>query len=369
MPPPPVSEESSRTSLAASESVSPVVASPPADADFFVTRTVTPHVPPDNSARIEESSLSSFEVAPQQRSSRTLLIGVAAVVLLLVVGGGTALYLSMRSTPTDTPPQTNTGGQPGNTNGSGNAPPVDAVKTPAVLIPGGVFMMGRNDVSESSNDYNQFPAHSVSVKSFYLDKTEVTNAEYAEFVRATGHPAPSAPAAPYWTPWNGDNPPAGQEQWPVRNVSVANARAFAGWRSKRDNVTYRLPTEDEWEYAARNGGETTLYPWGNAWANDRASVNAGLPKPVGTYTSGATRAGALDMIGNVWEWTSSQASVYAGNKQLQLTADETGQVIMRGGSYRSQPSGDEAITAATRQWVSSDTKHPTIGFRLARDAP
>ena len=78
-----------------------------------------------------------------------------------------------------------------------------------------------------------------------MDRTEVSNTEYAEFVNETNHAAPGH--------WAGNKPPFGQELWPVVNVSFDDATAFAAWRSKRDGVTYRLPTEQEWEYAARNG--------------------------------------------------------------------------------------------------------------------
>jgi len=90
---------------------------------------------------------------------------------------------------------------------------------------------------------------------------------------------------------------------------VKDAEAFAAWRSKRDGVTYRLPTEEEWEFAARSGGEYKSFPWGNSWAANHAVVKEAAPQPVGSYPDGKNRWGVVDLIGNVWEWTSSKASI------------------------------------------------------------
>ena len=123
-----------------------------------------------------------------------------------------------------------------------------------VLIEGGTFKMGSDNAGDEAKG-----EHQVTVKSFYLDKYEVTNAEYAEFLKDTGRPAPKINdpelTVSYWKPWSGNNPPSGQERWPVCMVSAKEAEAFAQWLSKRDGVKYRLPTEEEWEFAARNGSK------------------------------------------------------------------------------------------------------------------
>jgi formylglycine-generating enzyme required for sulfatase activity len=239
--------------------------------------------------------------------------------------------------------------------------PVPPTMLNMVSIPGGTFMMGRNDVSLESSpfDLNQWPAHPVTVKDFYMDRTEVTNAEYAEFVRETKYHPPGG--------WSGDAPPAGQEQRPIRDVSFADAQAFAAWRSKRDNTAYRLPTEEEWEYAARNGDQATLYPWGNEWAEDRANVGTDAIKPVGSYPQGASRWGVLDLIGNVWEWTSSKPSNYPGNNSLKIDPNERDWLTVRGGSYVDIGRGELAITATRRRWIPPLTRNPRLGFRLVRD--
>ncbi|HEX8775305.1 MAG TPA: SUMF1/EgtB/PvdO family nonheme iron enzyme, partial [Pyrinomonadaceae bacterium] len=187
--------------------------------------------------------------------------------------------------------------------------------------------------------------------------TEVTNAEYAEFVNETKRTPPQH--------WPGGKVLSGQEQWPVNNVSIDDAKAFAAWRSKRDGVTYRLPTEEEWEYAARNGDQTNLYPWGNSWANDSAIVKMASPQEVGSRPGGKNRWGVVDLIGNVWEWTSSKASLYPGSTRTVAEQDKDS-YVMRGGSYASDPSGERAITATFRDWVPASTKHTTLGFRLVR---
>jgi len=206
------------------------------------------------------------------------------------------------------------------------------------------------------------------VKPFYIDKTEVTNAQYAECVQASVCPVPSNQEGKttYWEPWVGNKPPAGQEQWPVRNVSAADAEAYANWLSNRDKVKYRLPTEAEWEYVARDGASAKLYPWGNQWVDGDANLESDLPKPVGSYQKGATSTGVLDLIGNVWEWTSSRASSYPGN-HTPVPLDEQRYVVVRGGSYQSKVG--ETSTATFRAWLPETKKHPTFGFRLVRESP
>ncbi len=162
---------------------------------------------------------------------------------------------------------------------------------------------------------------------------------------------------------------------PDRNAGLSgtcrsvDAEAFATWRSQRDGVRYRLPTEEEWEYAARSGGAFRLYPWGDEWADGQANLDAKLPQPVGSFASGASRAGAVDLIGNVWEWTASEASIYDGNDKLKVDKENRGQRVIRGGSYQSNARGGGAITAASRSWLPVTTKDHRLGFRLVRDGP
>jgi formylglycine-generating enzyme required for sulfatase activity len=234
-------------------------------------------------------------------------------------------------------------------------------KREMVLIEGGTFRMGWNSGKEQKGE------HTVTVPSFYLDKYEVTNAEYAEFIKATGKPAPEINPAiigSYWVPWNGADPPTGRDRWPVTNVSPKDVEAFAAWLSKRDGVVYRLPTEEEWEYAARNGSQNFLFPWGNSWEEGRANINEKKsPVTVGSFPRGATLRGVHDMIGNVWEWTSSKARFYDNRH---VSSDVDGRV-RRGGSFFEKMRSD-FYNATDRSWFGDENfKFPTVGFRLARD--
>jgi formylglycine-generating enzyme required for sulfatase activity len=191
-----------------------------------------------------------------------------------------------------------------------------------------------------------------------MDKTEVTNAEYAEFVRESHHAPPDD--------WNGTKPAYGTELWPVLNVSFDDVNAFAAWRSKRDNVTYRLPTEQEWEYAARNGAQSDLYPWGKDWKDNQAVLKEATPAKVGSHPEGNNKWGVSDLIGNVWEWTSSKVSAYPGNPTPIPTATKEWLVI-RGAGYDRNPSDrDNPVSSCIRTFVSPGSKIPQLGFRLVR---
>ena len=277
-------------------------------------------------------------VAPQKKSAAMPI----AIVLLLVVlaGGGVGayfIYKARKVTPAGPP----------------KPPPEEvAIKPDLMEIESGIFQMGRNDSLQTEG-----PAHTVTINGFAMDKTEVTNAEYANFVKQTNHMPPEH--------WGSVKPPLGQELLPVANVSYEDALAFAAWRSKRDGVTYRLPTEEEWEYAARNGDKDNLYPWGNTWALGRAATaeaGVGKEQPVGTYPLGANRWGVQDLIGNVWEWTSSTASVYKGNP-LQLPAQYQQWIVARGGSYSST---SNKVSGTMRDWFAPNYKNPVLGFRLVK---
>lgn len=230
-----------------------------------------------------------------------------------------------------------------------------------VLIEGGTFTMGWNKRDEQRGE------HAVTVPSFYLDKYEVTNAEYADFIRDSGRPAPAIDPTlkgTYWVPWNGNNPPSGRELWPVANVSPNDVEAFAAWRSKRDGVVYRLPTEEEWEFAARNGSNNSMFPWGNSWEEGRANINQKKsPVDVGSFPQGATQHGVQDMVGNVWEWTSSKPRFYDDRRVLSSVKNAR---VQRGGSFFETMS-NEFYNATDRSWFGDENfKFPTIGFRLAR---
>jgi len=278
-------------------------------------------------------------VAPKRSLALPIVLGL---LLVLLAGGGVGGYFLLKSR-TNKPLV-------------GPVKPTDPadipIKPDLIDIPAGKFQMGRNDSLPT-----EAPAHEVTLNAFQMDKNEVTNAEYGQFIRQTNHSPPEQ--------WGSVKPPIGQESLPVNNVSYDDALAFAEWRSKRDGVKYRLPTEEEWEYAARNGDKDNLYPWGNTWQAGRAATlesGVGREQPVGTYPLGADRWGVQDLMGNVWEWTSSKASVYQGN-QLQLPAQYKDWIVVRGGSYSSQ---SNKISATMRDWFAPNYKNPVLGFRLVK---
>jgi formylglycine-generating enzyme required for sulfatase activity/serine/threonine protein kinase len=296
----------------------------------------------DNSFQAQSFPRVDVSLVQKKKSSLPLILGL---VVVLLIGGGVGGYFMLRSKVTPAAPV-----KPNNP----NVP--DIVNKPdQVQIPGGVFQMGRNDSLPTED-----PAHEVTVKAFSMDKNEVTNAEYARFVSEANYSPPSQ--------WGSVTAPVGQELLPVSNVSYDDAVAFAAWRSKRDGVTYRLPTEEEWEYAARNGDKENLYPWGNAWAPGRAATQeagVGKEQPVGTYPQGGNRWGVQDLIGNVWEWTSSNASLYPGSP-LKLPEVQKGWMVARGGSYSSQAN---KVSSTMRDWFAPNYKNPVLGFRLVKSAP
>jgi formylglycine-generating enzyme required for sulfatase activity len=290
-----------------------------------------------------QSSAPSIPI-PEPKKFPVILIVLLAVVLLGSAVGAYFLFFSGK-TATDTSANK---GKPD------TQPTPTPIKADLVEIPGGTFQMGR-----SGGTLIEGPPHAVTVQPFAMDRTEVTNTEYELFVRETGRKPPSH--------WFNNKPLAGQEQWPVNNVSYDDAVAFAAWRSKRDKVNYRLPTEEEWEFAARNGEQADLYPWGSSWETGRSVVEAASPQPVGSLPAGKNRWGVMDLIGNVWEWTQSKASYYPGSSNI-VPVEERTMMVYRGGSYATKMSETPA-TGTVRNWQKPTTAHPTLGFRLVRGNP
>jgi formylglycine-generating enzyme len=305
-----------------------------------------------------------------------------------------------------------------------------------VLIPGGTFDMGGDNKQASPDEY---PKHKVQVSSFFMDITEVTNAQFKKFVDATGYittaerkpdweelkktvpPGTTKPSeemlqaaslvfkqssAPVnlndytqwwsWVPgasWKHPEGPSstisGKENYPVVQVSWDDAMAYCKWVGKR------LPTEAEWEFAARGGLTNNIYPWGNE------HVNIGTPKanswegkfpylneqkdgfikyaPVKNYT--CNQYGLFDMAGNVWEWCSdwynnnyyqslqNTTTVNPKGPEKSYDPDEphTPKRSLRGGSYLCNDSYCSGYRVARRMKSSPDTGLEHTGFRCVRD--
>lgn len=218
-------------------------------------------------------------------------------------------------------------------------------------IVGGVYTMGDTvgDLPEICR-----PAHTVTVSSFELSRDEIAVRQYAVFLQAAGYPPP-----PEWETQQ-ENP-----ERPVVYVSWHDAEAFAKWAGGR------LPTEAEWEYAARGGIEGAKYPWGDDPANGRA--NCRHPFEGGTvwkkYLTAAgmfpaNRFGLNDMAGNVWEWCADWDGSYSGADGVNPTGNVSGSKrIVRGGGWNS---GESAVRVAIRGANDPATRAPHIGFRIAR---
>jgi serine/threonine protein kinase/formylglycine-generating enzyme required for sulfatase activity len=285
-----------------------------------------------------------------------IVIGTAAVVILLGLGAVGLLGAFMLGLIGKPPVNGNIAKSPTPTPGP-TASPAETIKADLAAIPGGTFKMGNNQGRP-----NEQPEHDVQVAAFKMDKAEVTNAEFLEFMTASKY----TPASPekFLAHWVNGKPVAGQEKMPVRYVSYDDAKAYADWRSKRDSVTYRLPTESEWEFAARNGTKGNLYPWGDKFDPKCAVIDSGSEPAAVASKSCADDWGIKDLIGNVWEWTSSEASLYPGNSSVAIAPHDKPVYMIRGGSYFEKSSGPTAITATFRADVAADRREPNIGFRV-----
>ena len=276
------------------------------------------------------------------------VIGIFALLLLTVIGIGggymAGLFGGTKPTPTSTPIGTTPTKSP-------TPSPTGDTKNEMVAIPGGKFKMGNNEGLDREQ-----PEHEVEVKDFQMSKLEISNAEYAEFVTAANYKAPEH--------WINAKPVAGEENLPVNRVTLEDAKAYAAWLSKKENAKYRLPTEQEWEYVARNGSANNLYPWGDKWEENRAILDQTSPKPVGSATNGANKWGVQDLIGNISEWTETEFQKY-DNSKFAIPNDAKGTFATRGGSYVIS-SANSKITSATRYFAPSTAKDARLGFRLVR---
>jgi len=249
-----------------------------------------------------------------------------------------------------------------------------------VPVPAGAFIAG-SDAAEREAAYRLDEAaygHSVtrrqgwydgerdrrtlSLPGFRIARTPVTNAQYAAFVAETGHRAPDVDAGtwkgyglihPYPRTrrhaWPGGHPPEGRAQHPVVLVSHEDARAYTAWLSARTGRAWRLPTELEWEKAAR-GADGRRFPWGGDYAPGRLNSHDGGPfdtLPVGRFPEGASPFGLLDAAGQVFEWTATEA--------------RPGRFLVKGGSW--DDSGCGVCRPAARHSRPAGLKHILVGFR------
>ena len=238
-----------------------------------------------------------------------------------------------------------------------------------VLIPAGEFQMGSNDNNAEDDEKSM---HTVYLDAFYIDKYEVTNAQYKAFVDANPHWQKERVSGNYLYYWKGNNYPRGKGDHPVTHISWYAAMAYAEWAGKR------LPTEAEWEKAARGGLVGQKYPSGNSINSNKANYDGkvGDTTPVGTYP--ANGYGLYDMAGNVWEWCLDEYDSYfylrspgqnpiAGAGKIQHIISNFTNVkssrVLRGGSWTNSA---QVVRCANRNNNLPTLPFSSGGFRCAR---
>jgi formylglycine-generating enzyme required for sulfatase activity len=224
-----------------------------------------------------------------------------------------------------------------------------------VFVPAGEFIMG-SPQGEGGDD--ERPQREVYLDAFYIGKYEVTNAEYKECVDARRCNPPSQISSSTRDSYYG-NPE--YDNYPVIYVSWDDVQAYCDWKD------VRLPTEAEWEKAAR-GTDGREYPWGNETPDETKlnyADNVGDTTEVGSYPDGASPYGVMDMAGNVWEWVADwyDADYYREPPERNPQGPDSGEYrVLRGGSWRY---GRSSVRCAYRNRYNPDYRNLSIGFRVA----
>lgn len=224
-----------------------------------------------------------------------------------------------------------------------------------ILIPAGTFIMGTDawepeghDIPLSNDD--AVPSSNVVLKAYFIDKNDITNAQYKKYCDATHYPVPPQ--------WEKGTYPEGQQDYPVVHVSFYDAAAYAAWAGKR------LPTEAEWEKAAR-GTDGRAYPWGDDWEPSRIVYNTDGPRPVGSHPEGASPYGVLDMCGNVFAWTTSWYQAYPNARFHSVSMGKKYKVV-RGGPFMGYRNMFQTFFRST---CRPESKTEWIGIRCVQDVP
>ncbi|MBI3650592.1 MAG: SUMF1/EgtB/PvdO family nonheme iron enzyme [Acidobacteria bacterium] len=277
--------------------------------------------------------ISGVQTAIPAKNRLPLKLGVAVVIVMAAIVLALLVWSQRKKTAA-----------PAMIAGAAPPPPLGMA-----YVRGSEFTMG-NDAGDESEK----PQHKVMVKPFFIDLYEVTCEEYEKFIRATKRRPPAT--------WASGHYPSGWERRPITGINWDDANAYAEWAGKR------LPTEEEWELAAR-GADGRLYPWGSEWKKGLANAgptSLGHVIAVGTYSAGVSPFGAVDMVGNAWEWTASDFVAYPGGT-LPGQATSTLKVI-RGGCFLSRT--DQATVTIRVGWPArGGNEYDNTGFRCAKDPP
>jgi formylglycine-generating enzyme required for sulfatase activity len=303
---------------------------------------------------MEQQPRSEFENSGFAKTGKPLVliggIGGAVVIfgllcLLAVVG----IFFVTRSLLDRPSPVTSSQSTTAETKTQTVAPVAPQAPANMVYIEGGEFMMG----GESSELPDAKPAHTANVDPFFMDIYEVTNEQYKEFMTSTGHKEPQG--------WRNGNYPNGQGRYPVVGVDWEDATAYAAWVKKR------LPTEAEWELAAR-GKDGRLYPWGNEWKSGFANVDraSSTLSEVDKFANGKSPYGIYAMVGNAGEWTADDFAAYPGGSLSAYYAGKSGLKTIRGSDYLGERK--YATTTFRMGYKPTGAEYSVTGFRCAKDA-
>jgi formylglycine-generating enzyme required for sulfatase activity len=241
--------------------------------------------------------------------------------------------------------------------------PLQPFEPVTVLIPAGLFIMGSD-----TDSADEAPQHPVTLPAYHIGVYPVTNAQYAEFIKHE-----KQYESPQKAGWRLREPPADRLDHPVVGVSWDDAQAYCRWLNQLTGRIYRLPSEAEWEKAAR-GEDGRRYPWGNDWQAGRCNTGGDETSAVTAYRDGVSPWGCYDLLGNGQEWTSTlwgddlKESTFpypyrADDGREDPLASHLYRVyrIYRGGSFRDDPA---KLRCSARGWTTHDSKIRWRGFRV-----
>jgi formylglycine-generating enzyme required for sulfatase activity len=241
----------------------------------------------------------------------------------------------------------------------------EGIEIELLRIPAGEFLMGSDPKRDPDADEFEQPQHRLHLPEYHLGRTPVTISQYEAFVRAMAY------APPY--EWEEGKPPAGKGNHPVESVSWYDALAFCRWASEASGQAVQLPSEAEWEKAAR-GADGRIYPWGDVWDVTRCTTEeSGIwpaTTPVDRYPQGASPYGLLDMAGNIWQWTRSMPEPYpydpGDGREIFDPREGEKLRVMRGGSS-GRPHKWARCACRTGHYFNEwgpDTEYGDVGFRV-----
>ena len=222
-----------------------------------------------------------------------------------------------------------------------------------LYVPGAAFTMGSPDLSNAT-------PHQVTLSAYWIDQTDVTNGEYAKCVAAGGCTAPSSKSSHTRSSYYGNSQ---FDNYPVIYVDWNQAKSYCDWAGKASGVTVGLPSEAQWELAAR-GTDGRTYPWGGTLDKSFANYNGSDTSAVCSYPQGNSPSEACDMAGNVWQWTADWYGNYGTSPVSNPNGPADGTYrVLRGGSW---DYSDNLVRSANRSGGDPSSADNDLGFRCAR---